>query len=170
MKRSTKVLVGAWLVVVAVLLTAIAMKGNDSSAKAANAGNAAFRDGMYQAKLAAQKGERPHPSVARWSRDSDRRAYVAGYQEGYLATLGQSGITVPNGAEEAGYRDGLQDGSQDRQNFQSFRTAAHSEDHGNLKTNGLYRAAYDTAYQLGFYGRQQVQHTLVIRPVSLSSF
>ena len=46
-------------------------------------GNAAFRDGIYQGKLAAARGEREHLSVGRWSDRADREAFVAGYRQSY---------------------------------------------------------------------------------------
>ena len=134
-------------------------------AQTANA-SAAFRDGMFQARLAAQGGEKPHLSAGRWSSDADRRDFVAGYQQGYLQALGQDGITVRQGAEQAAYRHGLADGAQDRQSSQSFRNVARHGDHAGVLPDDGYRNAYATAYQLSYYGEQQVQNALVIRPAS----
>jgi hypothetical protein len=133
---------------------------NGSNVDAKNAANAAFRDGEFQARLAAESGQKPHLSSGRWSKDTDRRAYVAGYQQAYLQTLGEDGITVPQGIEQAGYRDGLEAGVQDRQNDQAPRLSGLT-----LDGNESYREAYSTGYQLAYYGEQQVQNALVIRPV-----
>jgi hypothetical protein len=51
-------------------------------------GNAAFRDGLYLAKLHAQNGQAPQLSVGRWSIEEDRRDFVAGYQRGVLELNG----------------------------------------------------------------------------------
>jgi len=122
--------------------------------------NSAYRDGEFQARLAAENGQKPHLSSGRWSKDTDRRAYVAGYQQAYLQALGEDGITVPQGIEQAGYRDGLEAGAQDRQNDQAPRLSGLT-----LDGNEAYREAYSTGYQLAYYGEQQVQNALVIRPV-----
>jgi hypothetical protein len=45
--------------------------------------NAAFRDGLFQGKLAASHGEEEHLSVGRWNAPEDRAAFVAGYRHGY---------------------------------------------------------------------------------------
>jgi hypothetical protein len=136
-----------------------ANQGNSGQAK--NAASAAFRDGVYQARLAAETGEKPHLSTGRWSKHSDRRAYVAAYQQEYLEARGQDGITVPQGIEQAGYRDGLEDGAHDNRSGDAPRLGTHSGGNG----NAAYREAYATGYQLAFYGDQQVQNALVIRPV-----
>jgi hypothetical protein len=47
------------------------------------ASNAAFRDGLYQGKLDAQHGSKPHIRSARWSAEPDRLAFVSGYRLGY---------------------------------------------------------------------------------------
>src|ERR1700730_19177649 len=73
-------------------------QGNgDVSVTNLHAGDVAFRDGMFHGRLQAQRGETPHLSAGRWSRDSDRQLFVAGYQEGYMQERGQA-ITVSQGA------------------------------------------------------------------------
>ena len=47
------------------------------------ASNAAFRDGLYQGKLDAQHGSKPHIRSVRWSAEPDRLAFVSGYKLGY---------------------------------------------------------------------------------------
>ena len=44
---------------------------------------AAFRDGLYLGRLAAQRGEEPHISEGRWSNQADRTLFTAGYAQGY---------------------------------------------------------------------------------------
>jgi hypothetical protein len=45
--------------------------------------NAAYRDGLFQGKLAAARGAKPIPSVGRWNGEKDRSSFAAGYKEGY---------------------------------------------------------------------------------------
>lgn len=47
------------------------------------AGNAAFRDGLHLGKFDAQSGRTHHLSVGRWSSDTNRAWFIAGYQAGY---------------------------------------------------------------------------------------
>jgi len=42
---------------------------------------AAYRDGLYVGKLAAQRGEQHLAPVGRWSAPNDRDAFLAGYQQ-----------------------------------------------------------------------------------------
>jgi hypothetical protein len=51
------------------------------------ASDAAFRDGLYVGKLAAEAGRPLHAPAGRWSRDLDRANFVAGFQRGYNETL-----------------------------------------------------------------------------------
>ncbi len=161
MKRSISVLVFAGVSAILTVLTLGAIKYSSTNPANAAQASAAVRDGMYQARLAAQRGEEPHLSAARWSREADRRAYVAGYQQAYS----EDGITVPAGIEQAGYRDGLEAGSQDRQNGQSFQNLSRLNERGTLGHNDAYRDSFTTGYQLAYYGNQEVQNAMVIRPV-----
>ena len=43
--------------------------------------SAAYRDGLYVGKLAAQRGEKRLAPAARWSAQNDRDAFLAGYQQ-----------------------------------------------------------------------------------------
>jgi hypothetical protein len=55
------------------------------SSLVSQAGNAAFRDGMHLGRFDAESGRTRHLSVGRWSSDSNRAWFVAGYQAGYQA-------------------------------------------------------------------------------------
>jgi hypothetical protein len=50
------------------------------------ASNGAFRDGLYQGKLDAQRGAEPHIRSTRWSAEPDRMAFASGYKLGYQDT------------------------------------------------------------------------------------
>ena len=53
-----------------------------SQSRAINAlSSAAYRDGLYVGKLAAQRGEQRLAPVGRWSAQDDRDAFLVGYQQ-----------------------------------------------------------------------------------------
>lgn len=161
MKRSISVLAFAGACAIVTVITVGAMNHTSMNANDSAHANAAFRDGLYQARLATQRGEKPQLTAGRWSRDLDRRAYVAGYQQAYS----EDGITVPSGIEQAGYRDGLEAGAQDRQSGQSFQNLSRLNEHAQVGHNDAYRESFTTGYQLAYYGNQEVQNAMVIRPV-----
>jgi len=45
--------------------------------------SAPYRDGLFQGKLARERGELGHVSAGRWSSRLDRSAYTDGYLEGF---------------------------------------------------------------------------------------
>jgi hypothetical protein len=45
---------------------------------------AAYRDGLYVGKLAAQRGEQRAAPVGRWARQTDRDLFLAGYEQANL--------------------------------------------------------------------------------------
>jgi len=47
------------------------------------AADGAFRDGLYQGRLAAESGQPMRPSIGRWSTAQDRSMFSAGYRRGY---------------------------------------------------------------------------------------
>jgi hypothetical protein len=49
--------------------------------------NAAYRDGLYLGKLAAEQGNEAHVATARWALTKDRESFAAGYQQSYSAVL-----------------------------------------------------------------------------------
>ena len=58
-----------------------------SQSRAINAlSSAAYRDGLYAGKLAAQRGEQRLAPVGRWSAQDDRDAFLAGYQQANMET------------------------------------------------------------------------------------
>src|SRR5258708_28204465 len=52
--------------------------------------SAAFRDGLYLGKLAAQQGSPIRVTSGRWATDSDRTLFAAGYRQGYHEFLASS--------------------------------------------------------------------------------
>ena len=128
--------------------------------------NAAFRDGLYQARLQAEQGRKPHVASGRWAARADRIAFVAGYQEGYrifAKTHPQKHIR-PTSIELAGLRDGIEDGLRDWAELQPFRVQrAIQLRHAalqrmevissDLKDDPRYQLAYVNGYQQGYYAR-----------------
>jgi hypothetical protein len=146
--------------IAASLLTGVAVQSTQSAAGLIDrATNAAFRDGLYVGKLDASQGNRPHLSSGRWSADSDRRSYVAGYQKGYNQVL-QSGVAKVSGpqmTELTGYRDGLTDGSNDRRAAKPFQLSKTDKYRSVSRGEGseAYRQAYANGYQEAYYGRDR---------------
>lgn len=148
------------------LLVGGSFHGSKPSVNPAEALDPAFRDGVYQAKLDAKEGLRPRFSTGRWSTDSARASYVAGYQQGYRESYEkQSGqLLEPSVAELAasGYRDGMRDGAWHRmasQPFQADQTANYRDagtSYLDVNSNAerfkhLYREAYLNGYHQAYY-------------------
>jgi hypothetical protein len=130
--------------------------------------DAAFRDGLFQARLDAQNGRKPHIASARWTTNGDRALFIAGYQQGYRqfaeAHLGR--LMEPDAAELAGHRDGMLDGARHRRASQPFQVSKtdnyHAAGPGDLELNSDpgrykkdYRLAYSNGYQEGYYSQEQ---------------
>ena len=74
-------------------------------------------------------------------------------------------ITVSQGAEQLGYREGLEEGAQDRRSGRAFRLSPDATKAGpSLKDRQNYTQGYASGYQLSYYGTQEVTDALVIRP------
>jgi hypothetical protein len=52
-------------------------------ADARHAASAAFRDGLYLGRLAAEEGSPMRVASGRWATDGDRTLFAAGYRQGY---------------------------------------------------------------------------------------
>lgn len=50
----------------------------------------AYRDGLYVGQLAARSGRRSRPPIGRWSSETDRASFLAGYERAYEAASSQS--------------------------------------------------------------------------------
>jgi hypothetical protein len=51
------------------------------------ANNVAFRDGLYEGKLAAKRGLNPAPAIGRWYIDADRSSFIEGFHQAYNETV-----------------------------------------------------------------------------------
>jgi len=107
-----------WMVLLVAAVTAAAFLQTHAQAAISSdsqATNAAYRDGLYLGKLAAQRGGNPRVASGRWMTGSDRQAFTAGYEQAYVAI---ERTRVPAGVYEAtnaAYRDGLYLGKLDAQ-------------------------------------------------------
>jgi hypothetical protein len=132
--------------------------------------DAAFRDGVYQAKVDVQERRRPRLSVGRWNTETARALYIAGYQKGYweFSGTGTGNVSGINVAELAatGYRDGMLDGARDRlwaQPFQAEQTANYRDAwmvYLDANADGEpykrhYRAGYSNGYREAYYTREK---------------
>jgi hypothetical protein len=145
-----------------------------------NSADAAFRDGLFQGRLDAERSRRQHLSIGRWSVDADRRSFVSGYLQAYREMYARGASGSPQAwqpAEQRGFRDGMADGL--RQGGESkraqpaatenYKRAAwgYSGSDGDLNQyKRLYREAYCTGYHQGYYGELEKMETAKFSPVS----
>jgi hypothetical protein len=81
-KKSSLAIAAAALSVTASWAMLSAPKIENRAAIILHANNAAYRDGLNQAKMHAGDGARSKPSIGRWSTDKDRSAFLEGYRDG----------------------------------------------------------------------------------------
>jgi uncharacterized protein with FMN-binding domain len=82
--------------------------------------SAAYRDGAYLGRLAAENGKPAHVSIARWSTAANRELFLAGYEKSYAEQTAKNRLPdqedsagVVNRATNAAFRDGLYVGKLD---------------------------------------------------------
>ncbi|MGB7848685.1 MAG: hypothetical protein WBL63_23945 [Candidatus Acidiferrum sp.] len=128
--------------------------------------DAAFRDGVYQAKLDVQSGRKPHLSIARWNTEAARALFTSGYWQSYRELTGE--LSGPSVAElaAAGYRDGRLDGDRHRMESQPYQ-AEQTTNYGDAglayaestsdteKHKRFYREGYLSGYQQAYYSRPE---------------
>jgi hypothetical protein len=142
----------------------------------------AFREGFNRGQWDAQHNRRFDPNDSRWREAEDRRAYRTGYERGFQQyggyrndrdrdgdrdrgswNRGGYGGYGVNAARQYGYRDGINDGAQDRRSGHSYRPTHDSNyrhaDRGYNSSYGnreyykqAYRQAYESGYQQGYNG------------------
>jgi len=140
-----------------------------------NQTNAAFRDGVFLARLDAKQGRKPHLLSGRWSADADRRLFVAAYLQAYREMSGDAAPEHLESSEPAikeGYSDGLADGVQQRYESRSFQPTAtenyrradrsYADSSGALdQYQQAYREAYCNGYQRAYYSETEQLKTLM---------
>lgn len=125
--------------------------------------DAAYRDGVYQARMDVAGGRRAHLASGRWATDQDRATFIAGYERAYKAlTEARAGKTTESSPVElAAFHDGVLDGSQHRrasQPFQLNKTVNYRKAGGYTTADvnlAVYREAYSNGYQEGYYLPQE---------------
>jgi hypothetical protein len=105
--------------------------------------SAAFRDGAYLGKLAAERGEAPHMALARWTSNTDRNLFAAGYDQAYSVSLSGSDFARDQN-NLAAFRDGLYLGKLDAERGNALHIAA-----GRWGTNNN-RAAFVQGYNQAY--------------------
>ena len=149
------------------LVAVIAMFGGGKANPPNSAGlavNAAFRDGVYLGRRDAEAGSKPSPLKSRWNSEADRRAFAAGYFQGYMVEVPvkSAGRWIPQPIDNKGFEDGRQDGIADRESAQMFNLRVKerfrnpamgcAQAGGDVQAcAGRYRDAYMTGYQHGYY-------------------
>src|SRR5216683_2676012 len=131
--------------------------------------DAAFRDGLFLARLDAEHGRKRHLTSGRWSTDADRRSFVSAYLQAYREMQGVAASEQLGSSELAaqrGYRDGIADGLQQRYRSGSFQANAtenyqkadrgYSDSSGDLSEyKQAYREAYCNGYQQAYYSETE---------------
>lgn len=112
--------------------------------------DAAYRDGVYQARIDVANGRKPHLASGRWATDQDRASFIQGYQQMYhdLAEARPHKLAAFTPAELAGFRDGVLDGLRHRKAAQPFQVSK-TENYRNADL--AYHEAYSNGYQQGYY-------------------
>jgi hypothetical protein len=124
-----------------------------------NQADAAFRDGVYQAKMDVAGGRKAHLASGRWATDQDRASFITGYERAFKVLTGKA-IEL-NPLQLAAYHDGVMDGANQRraaQPFQLNRTDNYRKAGGYLAEDAslaAYREAYSNGYQEGYYLPQE---------------
>ncbi len=83
-KRIVPIFIAAAITLIAATATVNAI--TTRAIKAENASqlrDAAFRDGLFQGKLAVQRGAARNPITSRWNVAADRDAFAVGYERGF---------------------------------------------------------------------------------------
>ena len=73
-------------------VSAVTLRGGSVQPVSESATNAAYRDGLYLGKLAAEQGRDSHIASGRWSQENDRAAFschlsIDPFFNGLIATL-----------------------------------------------------------------------------------
>lgn len=165
MKRKPLYVVAAAAGLAVVLLIGVSFRGPQTSSRDARLiTDAAFRDGLFQAKLDVQNGRKPHFTSGRWGSNADRALYIAGYQQGYreFAERHPGKAIEPDAAEVAGFWDGMLDGAGNRlaslpfqvDRSDKYRNAGQALLQASTdpeKYKQYYRRGYSNGYQQGYY-------------------
>jgi hypothetical protein len=106
--------------------------------------SAAFRDGLYMGKLAAERGDSAHIATARWATEADRTQFATAYQQSYNDISARNVNRQADQAEVAAFRDGLYLGKLDSANGDDAHMAVARWSKAN------HRAAFAEGYGQGY--------------------
>ena len=105
--------------------------------------SAAYRDGLYLGKMAAERGDAAHVATARWANDSDRAQFTAGYEQAFGgAVAGESAQS--DATPVAAFRDGLYMGKLDSEHGDDPHVAVARW------SQPAHRAAFTEGYNQGY--------------------
>lgn len=163
------VLLGAAALVLFVAGTA--RQPSIAAADARLANDAAYRDGLYQARMDAGQKHPAHITSGRWASSQGRASFIAGYLQGYQDQTGHGVKLAPADlATLTGYSEGMADGARDRKASLPFQ-AARSENirqaevvYGQLAT--VYHHAYANGYQQAYYTADDTTVGVVGQPAA----
>ena len=120
-----------------------------SMAEPGEAGNqqvssAAFRDGLYMGRLAAERGDPAHVATARWATEAARMQFATAYQQAYSDISARNVNKQAGQTEVAAFRDGLYLGKLDSANGDDPHVAVARWSKAN------HRAAFAQGYSQGY--------------------
>jgi hypothetical protein len=143
------------------VVTIMALFGSRSESKPRTEPmTASFRDGVYLGRRDAESGSKPMPVKGRWSSESDRRSFAAGYFNGYMVEgLRTSKLPwIPRALDNQAFEEGKLDGAADREGSHRFDLASKAKFRDAAKICGSnsacterYRSGYATGYQHAYY-------------------
>lgn len=105
--------------------------------------SAAYRDGLYLGKMAAERGDAAHVATGRWATDTDRTQFAAGYEQAFGDAVAGANAQSDTTAVAA-YRDGLYLGKLDSENGNDPHVAVARW------SQPAHRAAFTEGYNQGF--------------------
>ena len=175
MRKEALLVCGGVCVVMIVLAGISVRKPSGTLGSVIEDADAAFRDGVYQAKIDVAAGRTPRFRVGRWNSEADRASFVAGYQQSYRRFAEAAGrLPELSAAELVGYPDGVTDGRLHRSTARPFQFdqtdnyrnadrgySAAQVDHETYRQH--YRQAYSDGYRQGYYSAQD---RALLKPMS----
>jgi hypothetical protein len=105
--------------------------------------SAAYRDGLYLGKMAAERGDAAHVATARWASDTDRAQFAAGYEQAFGGAVAEKSAQS-DATAAAAFRDGL---------YMGMLDSAHGDDpHVAVArwSQPAHRAAFTEGYNQGY--------------------
>jgi len=108
--------------------------------------SAAYRDGLYLGKRAAERGDSNHVATGRWARESDRVLFASAYEQAFREVAARNQNVDAEKANVAAYRDGLYLGKLDSERGDDPHVAV------GRWSNASHRAAFAEGYSDGYQG------------------